>query len=219
MLMKYYFQNRKRECLLLLKNAKNELQKRVNKRRDECIESIANAFGFTEEDLSNEAPSDGDSESLVGFNVFDSSRLRWAASLTGLISVGTSGGVIDAFVGGASFGAGVLIGGLVGAIAGYCGGTAYEYTYDKSTFRIKVKTTTPVMLLLIGFGVSAARALKVRGRANPHEVKLAFNKNAFKPSKELLELVEKKGWIAGATKQQLRAEVRSAILKDSGQDS
>lgn len=197
------------------KDAKDEMRRSVNKRRDECIEAIAKAFGFSWEDLSNGAPDDFEAEPIIGFDVFDASRLWQAATVAGAGAGAAIGGTIDAFVGGASFGLGTAIGGVLGAASSYVASAAYDYTYDKGKSRITVNVTKPVMWLLIGFGVSAVRALRVRGRANPHEVKLAFDKNAFKPGKKLLELVKNKTWIAGATRQQLRDEVRSAIPESS----
>lgn len=195
------------------RQAEEELQDEVNKRKMKCIEEIATSFGFSLDDISNDSPSKTESESILTFNVFDSNRLRWSATIAGLIAGGASGGVIDACVGGTSFGLGLIIGGLFGAALGYFGAAAYEYKYDDGTSTIKVALTTPVILLLIGLGVSTARALKVRGRANPNEVHLAFDQKAFKPTKELLEYV-KKSWTSDAAKQKLREEVQQAIRKD-----
>ncbi len=194
--------------------AKRELQDTVNKCKNKCINEILDIFGFSWDDLSNETSSNTEAECVTNFNVFDSSRLRWMSTASGAASLAVIGGTIDVFVGGASFGMGAAIGGTIGAATGYAASSAYEYAYDQGSEKITVKTNPQILLLLIGLGVSTARALRVRGRANPAEVRIAFDKRAFKPSKKLDELC-KRSWTRADTLTQLRKEIGNSIRNES----
>lgn len=190
---------------------KADLEAAVHAQKVDCLKAIVDAFDFSWDDLTDEADDIEGADMVTRFNVFDASRIRRNSTLAGAASGATLGGVIDAFVGGASFGAGAAIGGVFGTVTGYFAGVAVDYRYEQGTSTMKAKVNDKVILLLLGVAVSAARALKVRGRANPHRVLLAFDEKAFKPSQTLAERVQRKGWRHPDTQHVLADDLQAAI--------
>ena len=188
-----------------------DLETAVHAKKVECLKAIVDAFDFSWDDLTDEADDVEGADMITKFNVFDASRIRRNSTLGGAVSGATIGGVIDAFVGGASFGAGAAIGGVFGTVTGYFAGVAVDYRYEQGTSKMKATVNDKVILLLLGVCVSAARALKVRGRANPHRVLVAFDEKAFKPSQTLTERFQRKGWGHPDTQQVLAEELDAAI--------
>ncbi len=165
------------------KASQTKLEKLVNERKTRCIERIAEIYGFTQTDISNNTSCDAKSDDWENINFFESSWLRWQVAIGGA----AIGGTIDAAVGGASLGACAAI----GAVCGFAAATGYEINYKVGTNTSTVQLSESIIYLHIGLGVSVTRSLKNRGRANPHQVELSFDKNAFSPSKEFKELCRK----------------------------
>ncbi|TWU37481.1 hypothetical protein Q31b_42690 [Novipirellula aureliae] len=136
------------------------------------------------DDINNELNDVEGTESVMKIDFFEPSRLRWQATAAAATGGAVAGGTIDLFVGGASFGTGVLIGGTLGAIGGYFGAGGYESYTESGSTTISLGPTTELLCLLTGAGVSAAKVLKNRGRADPNNVCIRFDHKAFVPDKD-----------------------------------
>ncbi|MDA7918246.1 DUF3482 domain-containing protein [Mariniblastus sp.] len=185
--------------------SQKSLERQVVARKNKCIERIAKIYGFTLDDISNNTNSDATSEDWEQFNIFEASRLRLQAVASGAVM----GATIDAFVGGASFG----IGAISGAIIGFVAAAGYEFKNDQGTNTLTVRLSENVIYLLIGLGVSVTRTLRNRGRANPHQVQLSFDKNAFTPSKDFKKLLSQYRDRKKSLSEEMRIEILEAITK------
>lgn len=144
--------------------------------KDECIKSILNRFHFKFNDIENDTDQVDDADTIAGMSLFDSSWLKWGSAAAGA----TAGLVVDMMLVGGTFGIPTLIGG----VAGYCFATGYEYSSDRGSCKESINASKALLFLLAGMTISLVRALKTRGRADPHRVDVRFDKNALDPKSE-----------------------------------
>ncbi len=155
---------------------KVQFENKVIEMKDKCIETILERFDFKFNDIENDTDEVDGADTITGMSLFDGSWLKWGAA-----AAGTAAGLaIDMMLVGGTFGIPTLIGG----VAGYCLATGYEYKSDKGSCKESINANKALLFLLAGMTISLVRALKTRGRADPHRVDVRFDKKALDPKSE-----------------------------------
>ncbi|TWT80651.1 GTP-binding protein Der [Planctomycetes bacterium CA13] len=155
---------------------KEQFEIDVIEMKDECIKTILKRFHFEFNDIENDTDQVDDADTITGMSLFDSSWLKWGAAAAGA----AAGLAVDMMLVGGTFGIPTLIGG----VAGYCLATGYEYKSDKGSCKESINASKALLFLLAGMTISLVRALKTRGRADPHRVDVRFDKKALDPKSE-----------------------------------
>ena len=167
---------------------KERFKNDVIDKKDACIDDILERFRFKFQDIDNDTDDVNETDSIARISLFDTSWLKWGTAAAGA----ATGLVIDMMLGGATLGIPTLIGG----VAGYLSATGYEYTSDKGSCKESIGASKGLLFLLAGMTIILVRALKTRGRADPHRVDVRFDKKAFDPNsdfaKHIIALHEKR---------------------------
>lgn len=155
---------------------KKQFQNDVIEMKDVCINSILERFHFKFDDIENDTDDVAHTDTIAGMSLFDGSWLKWGAAA----AWAATGLAIDMMLVGGTFGIPTIIGG----VAGYLSATGYEYKSDKGSCKESIGASKDLLFLLAGMTISLVRALKTRGRADPHRVAVRLDKKALDPKSD-----------------------------------
>ena len=160
------------------KKAENDLElefrRQIDKWEAEAHSEIAKAFGFTDDQLAT-ACTVGGGKPVWRESLWIKSRLVWASAVMGAVAAGTTGAVVDLFVGGASFFLGAVIGGTTGFVAGAVGARFYKTKYCEATGTLELRSSDPTLTLLLGRAIALTDDIQRRGDAKEHPEQVPTN--------------------------------------------
>ncbi len=166
-----------------LERGQRHFKQRVSQAENKCLQDILAVFGFELSDTRLEQlPITNGSWQQHSFDA-DAWRTLGVKASTGVVAGGTVGAGIDLLVGGASLGAGTLIGAMVGGL--YQGSKRMSRKIQaKFTGKILMQADIQVLEMILKRQVFLIHALSARGHAAVTPVILELN-NRFVISKEL----------------------------------